>query len=433
MSKYSVEISKLESLMSEEVLLGLCESRAIVAGGTLTSLFSGKEVNDLDVYFRSPSSAIEFAKKMNSCGRVSFFHKTDRSILLKDWDAKQGGQDVQMIVYKFFQNPQQIFDAFDFTINMCAAEFSFDDDDEVKIEITMHDDFLKDVAQRRLVFNPGTDYPLVSDLRVEKYCAKGYSISKKEKFKILLAVNAKNINSWEVLKDELGSMYGLEKDSMFDETIEFSIPEAMGQLDNIVWRDSIYRLNHPSFRDVREVIAKNANVKLNNMEGRFFKVVKKISDGVYESIYRSGYKYILNQTAAENEHGIYVAMGDALSESCYWGKSWLYSNPGESNKNCVVIEIKFAEGTEVKFAPYSGAESMIGVGEYKVIKEYTASEWQDELNSPVVPSNLLQAGDVSVTIQSGKFHTGGFIQYGPDVSLFDNPFTVSIADIVKGV
>lgn len=389
-SKFPVEVKKLESLMSESVLLALCDSNAIIAGGTLTSLFSGKEVNDLDVYFKHPINAIQFAEQLNDEGRVSFMHKTDRSILCKDWDAKPGGQDVQMIVYKFFNNVEEIFAAFDFTVNMCAAEFSYKDD-EVHIEIHMHEDFLRDLAQRRLVFNRGTDYPLVSDLRVEKYCAKGYTISKKEKFKILLAINAKNIDSWEVLKDELGSMYGLERDKMFDESVPFTIDAAMDQLELIVWADNVYNLNHPTLSVVKDVIAKNAKFKLNNMQGRYFKVVKKVSDGVYTSIYSSGYKYILGQTAAENNHGIYFAEGEDLMNSCYWSKCGWNDN--------MIIEIHFEDESQIKYAYGCSKESMIGKGQYQVVREYSKEQWINELKTPVE-----EESSKNITSENNKWH-----------------------------
>lgn len=98
---------------------------------------------------------------------------------------------------------------------------------------TCHPDFLKHNAQRYLGFSEKTRYPLVSALRVQKYKERGYDISKGQMLKLLLAVNAKNIDSWEVLLDELGSMYGLKPDEIFDTSKEFSLESAMEQLDKV--------------------------------------------------------------------------------------------------------------------------------------------------------------------------------------------------------
>ena len=47
------EQSALERYMGEE-LVDLCKaSNAIIAGGAITSIFTDKEINDLDVYFRT--------------------------------------------------------------------------------------------------------------------------------------------------------------------------------------------------------------------------------------------------------------------------------------------------------------------------------------------------------------------------------------------
>lgn len=390
--KFLTEKRKLESLLGEDVYIALCECNAIIAGGTLTSIFSGKEVNDLDIYFKTPEQALEFARMMDDSSETIFFHNTDRSILIKDFSINKdnGGQDVQMIVYKFFPTVDDIFKAFDFTVNMAAAEFTLVDE-ECSFFFHFHEDFFNHLAQRRLIFNTGTDYPLVSDIRVGKYEDKGYVISKKEKFKILLSVNKKKIDSWEILKDELGSMYGLNKNELFDEKIEFSLESAIEQLDDINWIETIYKLNHPTLHVVEKVIAKNGNIKVDSLEGRYFKVVLKTeTKGVYYSLWNRDYKYVLGQEACENHHGIYFAEGfRGLENSCYWQEERM------DNSGRVIIEIKLDENATI--VDDCNATSVRAVGGYTVVGEYSYQDWQN-LKKNVDKTICASGGFISNTI-----------------------------------
>ena len=49
-----------------------------------------------------------------------------------------------------------------------------------KGEFVFHDDFFKDIAQRRLCVNPSTSFPIISLLRIDKYKQRGYQISRKD-------------------------------------------------------------------------------------------------------------------------------------------------------------------------------------------------------------------------------------------------------------
>jgi len=232
--KYKNEIKQITSRIDDNLLALLEDNRCIIAGGALTSVFTNKEINDIDVYFRDSESFSNVVREImnstydseydvgHSSARVS--HYTNKSILLNS-----NGQDVQLIAYQFFPTVEDIFKAFDFTINMAAIELDKDE----KYEIHLSEDFLKHNAQRYLGFNQGTTYPLVSALRVSKYKERGYDISKAQMIKLLLAINNKNINSWEVLVDQLGSFYGLKPDEIFDTTKEFSLQLAMEQLEAV--------------------------------------------------------------------------------------------------------------------------------------------------------------------------------------------------------
>lgn len=225
------EIDKLLSSFKTDVVPCLEEAKAVLAGGALTSLFTNAQVNDYDIYFKSVEGFQSFVNDIygtpNSNNIISSYDlivnfATDRSILCKEKDS---GNEIQLIVYKMFPQIEDIFNAFDFTINMCAYDFETE-------QMWAHPDFLKHCSQRYLSFNDKTDYPVVSALRVQKYVDRGYTISKAEMLRILFTISDKKYNSWEDIKDEVGNMYGIPIDELFDESKEFSIKEAVEQLSN---------------------------------------------------------------------------------------------------------------------------------------------------------------------------------------------------------
>lgn len=196
-----------------------------IAGGAITSVFTGKEINDIDVYFPSKeafsSVMAEIYDAEVSFGEAHVCHITNKSLLLQS-----DGQDVQFSVFKFFDSVEDIFESFDFTAVMGAYSFA-------EKKFYFHPEFMKHNAQRFLKFNKGTRYPLISMLRVDKYRERGYTTSKQEMLKIGMAIANKNFDGWEMVIDEVGSMYGLNPGEIFDTTKPFSLDEVITQLDNL--------------------------------------------------------------------------------------------------------------------------------------------------------------------------------------------------------
>ena len=138
MNKYQREIDSLLVLIDGDLLAILEENGCIIAGGALTSIFTNKPVNDIDVYFRSKEAWSDVVRRIfnyeyddeihigHNEARVTSY--TNKSITLVSADQK-----VQLIGYKFFDNPLDILADYDFTINMAAydlktQEFVCDDD-----------------------------------------------------------------------------------------------------------------------------------------------------------------------------------------------------------------------------------------------------------------------------------------------------------------
>ena len=225
---YKQELAQIKKLVSANLWELLADQGCMIAGGAVTSVFTNKPVNDIDVYFPSQEAFTKVVTDFDiGFGDAHVLHVTKKALLLR---SEQ--QDVQLIGYQFYKNATEIFDAFDFSINMAALCMKTE-------EFSMKNTFMKHNAQKYLHFNPKTTYPLISALRVNKYRERGYTISKSQMLRVLLAINLKQIDSWEKLIDELGGMYGTPPEEIFDTTKPFDLVYAMEALDNFEITDII--------------------------------------------------------------------------------------------------------------------------------------------------------------------------------------------------
>lgn len=207
-----------------------------IAGGAITSLFSNSKVNDLDLYFPSWESLEIFIAYMMDKNLLG--GKYDLTAQTNGWGNQKrtfryfynldNGQDpvLQCVAVDVFKTTEDIFSKVDFTINMGAFNF--------KDGVWEFDsNFLKHIAQRVLVVNHKTEYPIMSLLRSEKYKSRGYTISKKETMKLAMTIASLQIESWESAKSHLSGMYGMKLSDIFDETKPFSLDFLVECLDRL--------------------------------------------------------------------------------------------------------------------------------------------------------------------------------------------------------
>lgn len=221
--QYKREIQQVKNNVAEELWDLLAEHNCIVAGGAFTSVFSNKPINDVDVYFRDKQSLAAVIEAIYnheidySAGRIISF--TDKSILLTS-----EGNSVQFIGFDYFQTIEELFQSYDYTINMIGLN-TVDD------SLEMHPDAIKHIGQRYLQFNPATAYPLISLLRVAKYKERGYNISKAQMLRLMLAINKLSLNSWDDVINHIGGMYGTAPKDIFNTEEPFSLDLAMDMLE----------------------------------------------------------------------------------------------------------------------------------------------------------------------------------------------------------
>lgn len=168
---------------------------AFLAGGAMTSTFTGNAIKDYDIYFKDKKSLI--GALYNAFDDNWFcLAQTERAVTFSD-----GGTIVQFMTFDFFPKAEDIFKRYDFTCCMGAVDL------ETK-EFFRHQNFLTDIAKRQLIFNHGTDFPLASAMRVNKYKERGFNIDNSEYLKILLAIIFKNAKDWSELSNQVGGQYG---------------------------------------------------------------------------------------------------------------------------------------------------------------------------------------------------------------------------------
>jgi hypothetical protein len=185
---------------------------AFIAGGALTSAFTGQPINDVDYYFKTKEAFMEAVElAYDDC--LWCVSATDRAVTFVS-----GGDVIQLMHFDFFETAEDIFDAFDYTV--CMAAYDID-----KADFVMHEDFLKHASQRFLRFHSGTRYPYGSLMRVLKYQQRGYTIGKSDLLRIGLSLQKVKIESWDDLAAAIGGQYG-EKAKVDTET-PFSLEAAI--------------------------------------------------------------------------------------------------------------------------------------------------------------------------------------------------------------
>ena len=195
-------------------------NNVILAGGAITSIFTMNKINDFDIYFKDKKDIYKIVEEFGSVGIV-----TSKSITIPQAVfIKENYHPLQLITFRTFDNAKDIFDNFDFTICMGAYDFA-------KEEFVLHKDFIMDNLTKSLRFNEKTQFPLISEIRVDKYKEKGYNIQTSERFKILLAINLLEIKTIEDLREQLSGFYGEDVAEVKDFNGDFNLKETINNLE----------------------------------------------------------------------------------------------------------------------------------------------------------------------------------------------------------
>lgn len=353
MEKYIYEYQKrkLYSYLGDDLVDTFKANNVIIAGGCINSIFNNKDINDIDTYFRSNDELINVICEIYDNYWV--LSNTNKALLFKNDKEKM----IQLIHFRKFNNAEEIFNTFDFTVCMGAFDFKTE-------KFILDDNFLLDNTQKVLHFNSNTAYPLMSMLRVEKYKNKGYNISKSEFIRILLTCVNFKINTLDDLKEQIGGMYGLDfnkvlKDIETNEDGTIDLEQVINKFKDLYLEDDYFKgidkdskIDFESVDDLIESalhipikyitvnnndykvcfygklddLEKNNNVKYEKVDPKeyfkdryFYKVVKE-QDGKLLSRYDDSFEYKLNEEiiADRGNHQIYCNYKDSIDSNSYY-------------------------------------------------------------------------------------------------------------------
>lgn len=170
----------------------------MLAGGAINSLFSSRAVKDLDFYFKEQLDASRLQQLLNVLKETYGYketYKTNNAITLKRKGFNGHVYEVQLIT-RFMGEPKTILDTFDYTIVQGLYDFTND-------SFFFSDNFLVDIARRRLEFTSTSQYPICALIRSKKYQERGYTISGANLVSISLAIHRLEIKTYGQLKEQL--------------------------------------------------------------------------------------------------------------------------------------------------------------------------------------------------------------------------------------
>jgi hypothetical protein len=177
----------------------LTSAKARIAGGAIKSIFSSKSVNDYDIFFRNKNDY----KKVYDYMSANAFSLCCPSTEMADTFKYDGNKSSKNMIFQLIKNEDTFYESnmvllnhFDFTICMGLYDFC-------TRAFSVHINYFKDLAQRKLIFNTTAEYPLSSLVRMKKFIKQGFNISGTEIIKIALSVNNLDIKDYTVLKKQL--------------------------------------------------------------------------------------------------------------------------------------------------------------------------------------------------------------------------------------
>lgn len=404
---YTYEKNRLFSYLGEHWVKMLKQYNCFVAGGTITSLFSRREINDIDIYFRNEEDVLKMLEDVWGTSDYYIVSHTNKATLVTDAPNEL---DVQLIHFNYFSSAEKIFDSFDFTV--CMGAFDFKDN-----QFILHEDFLKHNAQSVLRFNPGTAYPIISLARVAKYKEKGYVCPTSETIRIALTCMDLDISSYEELEDHLGGMYGVNYDKLLEDhgDEEFDLGKVVEDIGGAHLTEDYFKApNSQKIEDYEDMVCSIKGLPIKYMkigdrfhrisvddecevkfwmrdedkkgiprkaqkieiedylEGKkYYKFVKKINDRYY-SYFDQNFEYKIGETAVakDSNSGLHFKSAETIDGSQYSGKD-----------GAVVIEAIVNPRT-VKVVGHTTE-----VGECYVVREVPKHEYQKG-GKPTIPEKI---------------------------------------------
>jgi hypothetical protein len=197
----------------------LASNGLMLAGGTINSIFTKREINDLDFYLKDITKLDDVVQGLEKEFGYKKVFTSDNAYTFR---KKFRGKDLEVqIITRFFGEPDFILNTFDFTIVQGLYDFQSN-------EFILSERFIVDCAKRELVFTNTSQYPICALYRTKKYIKRGYHITGANMVALALAIHALKIKTYADLKDQLNGIDTSMLDEItkdFDDSKSFEVNE----------------------------------------------------------------------------------------------------------------------------------------------------------------------------------------------------------------
>jgi len=188
MKKHVREANMILGRIDKDVLATMKKHGGFVAGGAVTSIFTSAPINDFDIFFPTVKAA-------NNCVAGWDEKKSEKPVVTDNAYSFQLDHQRYQFIKVATGTPEQVIGGFDFTV--CMGAVTVDGD------FTFAPDFFQHLAQRRLVFNIGTEFPICALYRTRKYIKRGFELSGIEAIKLALRIQNLDISDYKELRRQL--------------------------------------------------------------------------------------------------------------------------------------------------------------------------------------------------------------------------------------
>jgi hypothetical protein len=205
-----------ESITDDDVC-DIIKYKSFIAGGCIPSMLLDQYVNDFDIYLENKTS-VEIVKKYFNTLTVQ---PEKFKVNLITENAINLSDKIQIIT-KYYGNPIHVVNKFDWA--HIKSYYKYDE------KLFIKDDVFKMIHEKELIYT-GSDFPLSSLLRMQKFIKKGWHVSTKTIVNIVLDIVQAFHNPNKSYKENILIEDDFVNEDEYKE--EFSVDEIVHHLNGV--------------------------------------------------------------------------------------------------------------------------------------------------------------------------------------------------------
>lgn len=194
--KPEVQVKSLKNIkgnFEERVIIYMKSSGVAAEGQQEYSYFESEQEVEADTFLDSivAESPMEVAEELleevrSKAAEYRPIFFSDNAVTLSD--------KIQLVI-RFYGNPSEILENYDYAHSMCYYEYSEDN-------LVLHPEALEAILSKTLIYK-GSLYPIASIFRTRKFIKRGWRITAGQMLKIIWQIKAIDLDNVEVLREQL--------------------------------------------------------------------------------------------------------------------------------------------------------------------------------------------------------------------------------------